>query len=122
MIPGELFLRDEPVELNAGRESIRIRVDNAGDRPIQVGSHTHFFEVNRHLRFDRARAYGCRLDIPAGTALRFEPGEGRDVDLVPFGGTRRVFGMSGLVSGALDEERAHALERAAARGFTGNER
>jgi len=122
MIPGELFLRDEPVELNAGRESIRIRVDNAGDRPIQIGSHTHFFEVNRYLRFDRARAYGCRLDIPAGTALRFEPGEGRDVDLVPFGGTRRVFGMSGLVSGALDEERAHALERAAARGFRGNER
>jgi urease beta subunit len=122
MIPGELFLRDEPIELNAGRESIRIRVDNAGDRPIQVGSHTHFFEVNRHLRFDRARAYGCRLNIPAGTALRFEPGEGREIELVPFGGTRRVFGMSGLVSGALDEERGRALERAAARGFTGERR
>lgn len=122
MIPGELFLRDEPVELNAGRESVSIRVDNTGDRPIQVGSHTHFFEVNRHLRFDRLRAYGCRLNIPAGTALRFEPGEGRDVELVPFGGLRRVFGMSGLVSGSLDDERVRALERAATRGFTGDRR
>ena len=122
MIPGELFLRDEPVELNAGRDPIRIRVDNAGDRPIQVGSHTHFFEVNKYLRFDRGRAYGCHLNIPAGTALRFEPGEGRDVDLVPFGGTRRVFGMSGLVNGALDDERDRALARAGERGFTGDRR
>ncbi len=120
MIPGEVFLRDEPVELNAGREPIRIRVDNAGDRPVQVGSHTHFFEVNRHLRFDRARAYGCHLDIPAGTALRFEPGEGRDVELVAFGGTRRVFGMSGLVNGPLDGQRERALARAAERGFIGD--
>jgi len=122
MIPGELFLRDEPVELNAGREPIRIRVDNAGDRPIQVGSHTHFFEVNRHLRFDRGRAYGCHLNIPAGTALRFEPGEGREIDLVPFGGTRRVFGMSGLVNGSLDDQRDRALTRAAERGFSGDRR
>jgi urease subunit beta len=122
MIPGELFLRDEPIELNAGRQPIRIRVDNAGDRPIQVGSHTHFFEVNRHLRFDRERSYGCRLNIPAGTALRFEPGEGREVELVPFGGARRVFGMSGLVNGPLDEERTRALERASARGFGGDRR
>ena len=122
MIPGELFLRDEPVELNAGRETVRIRVDNAGDRPIQVGSHTHFFEVNRHLRFDRARAYGCHLNIPAGTALRFEPGEGREVELVPFGGARRVFGMSGLVSGSLEDERGQALARAAAQGFAGDRR
>ena len=122
MIPGEVFLRDEPVELNAGRETIRIRVDNAGDRPIQVGSHTHFFEVNRHLRFDRARGYGCHLNVPAGTALRFEPGEGREVELVPFGGTRRVFGMSGLVSGSLEDEREQAIERAAAQGFTGDRR
>jgi urease subunit beta len=120
MIPGELFLRDEPIELNAGRQPIRIRVDNAGDRPIQVGSHTHFFEVNRYLRFDRERAYGCHLNIPAGTALRFEPGEGREVELVPFGGARRVFGMSGLVNGPLDEERTRALERASARGFGGD--
>jgi urease subunit gamma/beta len=118
MIPGEYVLRDEAVELNAGRAVIRLRVDNAGDRPIQVGSHTHFFEVNRHLRFDRAPAYGCHLNIPAGTALRFEPGEGRDIELVPFGGSRRMFGMNGLVGGALDEERERALERAARLGFT----
>ncbi len=117
MIPGELFLRDEPVELNAGREVRRLRVDNLGDRPIQVGSHTHFFEVNRHLRFDRAPAYGCHLNIAAGTALRFEPGEGREIELVPFGGRRRVFGMSGLVSGPLDGRLEQALGRAAARGF-----
>lgn len=122
MIPGESFLREGDIELNAGRDAVRIRVDNAGDRPIQVGSHTHFFEVNRFLRFDRALAYGCHLNIPAGTALRFEPGEGREVELVPFGGTRRMFGMSGLVSGALDEERAGALERASRLGFTGDRR
>jgi len=117
MIPGELFLRDEPVELNAGREPIRIRVDNAGDRPIQVGSHTHFFEVNRFLRFDRSAAYGRRLDIPAGTALRFEPGEGREVHLVPFGGDRRAYGMSAITNGALDERREDALADAQRRGF-----
>jgi urease subunit gamma/beta len=120
MIPGEYFLRDEPVELNAGRTIVRIRVDNHGDRPIQVGSHTHFFEVNRYLRFDRARAYGCRLDIAAGTALRFEPGEGREVDLVAFGGMRNVFGMNGLVNGHLDAGREAALARAADLGFIGN--
>ena len=120
MIPGEFFLRDEAVELNAGRTAIRIRVDNHGDRPIQVGSHTHFFEVNRYLRFDRARAYGCRLDIAAGTALRFEPGEGREVDLVAFGGRRNVFGMNGLVNGPLDAGREAALARAADRGFIGD--
>ena len=119
MIPGELFLRDEAIELNAGRPRVTLRVDNHGDRPIQVGSHTHFFEVNKYLRFDRARAYGCRLDIPAGTALRFEPGEGREVDLVPLGGRRTVFGMSGLVNGPLDAGREEALTAARARGFTG---
>ncbi len=122
MIPGELFLREEPVELNAGREALRVRIDNTGDRPIQVGSHTHFFEVNKYLRFDRARAYGCHLNIPAGTALRFEPGEGREVELVPFGGRRHVFGMSGLVSGSLDSDREQALARAAERGFITNRR
>lgn len=120
MIPGDYFLRDDPIELNQGRESIRVRVDNLGDRPIQVGSHTHFFEVNRHLRFDRARAYGCRLNIPAGTALRFEPGEGREIELVLFAGTRRVYGMSGLVNGPLDDVRDAALERARERGFLGD--
>ena len=120
MVPGELFLRTEAIELNAGRPRVTLRVDNHGDRPIQVGSHTHFFEVNKYLRFDRARAYGCRLDIPAGTALRFEPGEGREIDLVPFGGRRVVFGMSGLVNGPLDAGREEALRRAKARGFTGD--
>ena len=120
MVPGEYFLRDEPIELNAGRTTVRIRVDNHGDRPIQVGSHTHFFEVNRYLRFDRARAYGCRLGIAAGTALRFEPGEGREVDLVAFGGKRNVFGMNALVNGPLDAGRDAAVKRAADRGFTGN--
>ena len=119
MIPGEFVLRDEPIDLNAGQTRVRIRVDNHGDRPIQVGSHTHFFEVNRYLRFDRAKAYGHRLDIPAGTALRFEPGEGREVDLVPFSGKRVAFGMSGLVNGPLDSGREQGIERATARGFTG---
>jgi urease beta subunit len=117
MIPGEYILRDEPIELNAGLPRVTLRVDNHGDRPIQVGSHTHFFEVNRSLRFDRVSAYGHRLDIPAGTALRFEPGEGREVDLVPFSGRRVAFGMSGLVNGPLDGSRDQAMERAAARGF-----
>ena len=118
MIPGEYFLRDEPITLNEGRGSFRLRVDNVGDRPIQVGSHTHFFEVNKFLKFDRPRTYGCRLDVPAGTALRFEPGEGREVDLVPLAGTRHVHGMSGLVAGALDEQREAAIQRATERGFT----
>jgi urease beta subunit len=122
MIPGELFLCDEPVALNAGREALRVRVDNLGDRPVQVGSHTHFFEVNRHLRFDRAQAYGCHLNIPSGTALRFEPGERREVELVAFGGNRRVFGMNGLVSGPLDTDREQALARAADRGFISEHR
>ena len=118
MIPGEYLLRDEPVELNAGLTRVRLRVDNHGDRPIQVGSHTHFFEVNRYLRFDRGQAYGCRLDIPAGTALRFEPGEGREVDLVPFSGRRVAFGMNALVNGPLDEHPEGALKRASELGFT----
>jgi urease subunit beta len=105
VIPGEYVLRDEAIELNAGREAVRIRVANAGDRPIQVGSHTHFFEVNRALRFDRDRAYGRRLDVPAGTSLRFEPGETREVTLIPLAGARIARGMSGLVDGPLDRSR-----------------
>src|SRR3954467_494045 len=119
MTPGEYFVADGTIELNAGRERRTLRVDNGGDRPIQVGSHTHFFEVNRHLRFDRALAFGCRLDIPAGTALRFQPGEGREVDLIPLGGRRRAYGMSALTDGSLDETRSAALQRARERGFTG---
>src|SRR5215470_15886984 len=122
MRPGEYFVADGTVELNEGRDRVRLRVDNAGDRPIQVGSHTHFFEVNRFLRFDRARAFGCRLDVPAGTALRFEPGEGREVDLVPLGGQRKAFGMNGLVNGPLDPSRDAAIARASQLGFAGGEK
>ena len=117
MIPGEYFVEDGDIEINAGRPTVRLRVDNAGDRPIQVGSHAHFFEVNRALRVDRARASGFRLNIPAGTAVRFEPGEGRGVELVALAGLRRAYGMNGLVGGALDEQREAALGRARDQGY-----
>ena len=102
MIPGEYVLGGGDVDLNAGRVGERLRVENSADRPIQVGSHTHFFEVNKALRFDRAKAYGRRLDIAAGTSLRFEPGEARDVTLIPLAGHRVARGMSALVNGPLD--------------------
>jgi urease beta subunit len=101
VVPGEYLLSDGGIELNAGREAVQLRVENAGDRPIQVGSHTHFFEVNRALRFDRTTAYGRRLDVPAGTSLRFEPGEARDVTLIPLAGKRIARGMNALVNGPL---------------------
>ena len=101
MIPGEYFLKSEPIEANAGRATARLVVANSGDRPIQVGSHCHFFEVNRALQFDRERAYGMRLNIPAGTAVRFEPGDSQEVELVALGGTRTVYGINGLVNGKL---------------------
>ncbi|HEY2384921.1 MAG TPA: urease subunit beta [Terriglobia bacterium] len=101
MIPGEYFLRSEPIELNAGRATARIPVTNRGDRPIQVGSHCHFFEVNRALDFDRNAAYGMRLNIAAGTAVRFEPGDTKKIELVALGGTRTVYGINGLVNGKL---------------------
>ncbi len=104
MIPGEYLLADEPLSLNEGRRTATVEVTNRGDRPIQVGSHCHFFEVNRALAFDRATAYGMRLDILAGTAVRFEPGDTRAVTLVALGGQRRVWGINGLVQGALDDE------------------
>ena len=102
MVPGEYLLGDGGIELNAGRETVRLRVDNTGDRPIQVGSHTHFFEVNRALRFERDAAYGRRLDVPAGTSVRFEPGGARDVTLIPLAGKRIARGMNALVNGPLD--------------------
>jgi urease subunit beta len=101
MIPGEYFLSSDPIEANAGRATARIAVTNRGDRPIQVGSHCHFFEVNRALDFDRQAAYGMRLNIAAGTAVRFEPGDTKEVDLVALGGTRTVYGINGLVNGKL---------------------
>ena len=101
MIPGEYFLKDEPIEANKGRATSLIVVTNRGDRPIQVGSHCHFFEVNRALDFNRDAAYGMRLNIPAGTAVRFEPGDTKEVELVALGGTRTVYGINGLVNGKL---------------------
>ena len=101
MHPGEYILSDGDIELNAQRRTARVVVRNTGDRPIQVGSHYHFFEVNRALNFDRKAAYGMRLDIPAGTAIRFEPGEEKEVNLVALAGARRVYGHNGLVNGNL---------------------
>jgi urease beta subunit len=105
MIPGEYVLGDAAIEINQGRKTVKIAVKNRGDRPVQVGSHCHFFEVNRCLTFDRERAYGMRLNIAAGTAVRFEPGDEKDVELVALGGARRVFGLNGLVEGPLDDRR-----------------
>ena len=108
MIPGEMFIKDGEIEINAGRATVRLTVANSGDRPVQVGSHYHFAEVNPALQFDRAQARGFRLNIPAGTAVRFEPGQTRTVDLVAFGGDRMVYGFRGQVMGPLgpsDERR-----------------
>ena len=114
MIPGESLPADAPIELNAGRETDTITVANTGDRPIQVGSHFHFFETNKALRFDRESAYGTRLSIPAGTSTRFEPGDEREVELVTIGGRRVIRGLNGLTQGALDDPQVKeaALRRA----------
>ncbi|MBF6621898.1 MAG: urease subunit beta [Pseudomonas stutzeri] len=101
MIPGEYRIQDGEIELNAGRRTRVLTVANRGDRPIQVGSHYHFFEANDALTFERAAARGMRLNIPAGTAVRFEPGQSREVELVELAGERRVFGFAGRVMGAL---------------------
>ena len=101
MIPGELLVDDGELELNAGRRTITLSVTNTGDRPIQVGSHYHFAETNAALNFDRDAARGMRLNIASGTAVRFEPGQSRTVELVDYAGSRRVFGFRGLVQGAL---------------------
>ena len=101
MIPGEWLLSNEPIEINAGRRTLRLSVRNTGDQPIQVGSHFHFFEVNRALDFDRDSALGTRLDVPSGQSIRFEAGDERDVDLVELGGSRRVIGFNNLVNGAV---------------------
>lgn len=104
MIPGEILPADGDIELNAGRPTVIVLVANSGDRPIQVGSHYHFFETNLALHFDREAARGFRLDIPAGTAVRFEPGQQREVQLVAFAGHRRVYGFRGDIMGALEEQ------------------
>jgi urease subunit beta len=102
MIPGELIAAEGEIELNAGRETLRVSVANTGDRPIQVGSHYHFYETNQALSFERERARGFRLNIPAGTAVRFEPGQTREVELVAYAGNRHVYGFRGRIMGALD--------------------
>lgn len=102
MIPGEIRTAQGELELNAGRPTVTLEVANTGDRPVQVGSHYHFYEVNPALAFDREKARGMRLDIPAGTAVRFEPGQKREVRLVPFAGARRVFGFRQAIMGPLD--------------------
>lgn len=102
MIPGEIITQPGEIELNAGKLTIRLSVANTGDRPIQVGSHFHFYEVNPALEFDREQARGMRLDIPAGTAIRFEPGDEKAIALVPLAGSRQVYGFNGRISGALD--------------------
>ena len=117
MIPGEYFLEREPIELNAGRVTIRITVTNRGDRPVQVGSHCHFFEVNRALAFDRPASYGMRLNVAAGTAVRFEPGDTREVELVALAGSREVFGLNRLVEGSLDDAPVRAAAHEAAERF-----
>ena len=112
------IVEEGEIEINAGRDTAALRVANTGDRPIQVGSHAHFFEVNRALRFDRAAAFGMRLDIPAGTAVRFEPGDEKDVTLVAFGGNGIAMGMNGLVRGPVSRDaREAALRLAVERGF-----
>ena len=121
MIPGEYVLADTPVTtpVNKGRRTVDLMVANTGDRPIQVGSHFHFFEANRALRFDRMAAFGMRLKIPAGTAVRFEPGDDKGVTLVELGGRKKVYGLNSLTNGAVtgDEARDGALARAGKEGF-----
>ncbi|WP_445175175.1 urease subunit beta [Microcoleus sp.] len=102
MIPGEMIVSAGEIELNADRPTVRMLVGNTGDRPIQIGSHYHFYEANEALEFNREQAKGMRLDIPAGTAVRFEPGDEREVELVPFVGSRQVYGFNGKVNGELD--------------------
>lgn len=121
---GGYVLSDSPIEINAGRPTVTLEVRNTGDRPIQVGSHFHFFESNRELEFDRECAFGMRLDIPAGTAIRFEPGDQKTVTLVPVGGNQRVYGFNNLVDGSTtsskpdyQQKRAASLARADERGF-----
>ncbi len=103
IVPGEVLVAAGEIELNAGRDSVRLTVANTGDRPIQVGSHYHFFETNAALEFERARARGMRLNIAAGTAVRFEPGQHRDVELVAFAGRRHVYGFRGDIMGSLEQ-------------------
>ncbi len=119
MVPGEYFFDGPDLELNAGRSVVTLKVNNTGDRPIQIGAHYHFFEVNKALVFDRVKAYGTRLDLPSGTSVRFEPGDSKEVKLIPYGGRRVVFGFNALVSGRLDDPytRETSLKRCVEQGY-----
>ena len=119
MIPGEYFISDEIIAAHVGKSTISVSVRNTGDRPIQVGSHTHFFEVNKALEFPRKQSYGYHLNIPAGTSVRFEPGETKEIELTEFGGKRIVCGFSGLVNGSLSEKQEGAFKKATEKGFKG---
>ncbi|MGZ5489416.1 MAG: urease subunit beta [Nitrososphaeraceae archaeon] len=121
MIPGEYILSSDPVICNGNKKTVSITVSNTGDRPCQVGSHTHFFEVNKALDFPREQAYGYRLNIPAGTSIRFEPGDSREVELCELGGKRIVYGFNGLTMGGLNSKvsKEAALEKAKKLGFKG---
>jgi len=115
---GQVIPLEREIDLNAGRKSIQVKVKHVGDRPVQVGSHFHFFEVNKMLSFDRAAAFGYRLDVPSGNAVRFEPGEEKVVTLVEIGGTKRVFGLNNLTNGqAVAANLATAMDKAAKKGF-----
>ena len=119
MIPGEYFVGTKDIECNVGRDTVSIAVANTGDRPVQVGSHFHFFEVNRQLEFNREKAFGMRLNIAAGTAVRFEPGEEKEVELVAFGGNKKVFSINNLVNGSLTDEvvKEEALKKLSSLNF-----
>lgn len=123
MIPGEYFVGEKDIECNVGRDTISIAVVNTGDRPVQVGSHFHFFEVNRQMEFDRKKAFGMRLNIAAGTAVRFEPGEEKEVELVALGGKRNVFGINNLVNGSTENEtnKEEAVNKVASLHFKNRE-
>jgi urease beta subunit len=119
MVPGEYILDGPDIELNPGRPVVTISVTNTGDRPVQIGAHYHFFETNKALVFDRVKAYGMRLDLPSGTSVRFEPGDTKEVKLVPYGGRRVVYGFNALVSGRLDDPytREQSIKRCIDQGY-----
>jgi urease subunit beta len=121
VIPGEYILSSDPIVCNGNKKTVSITVSNTGDRPCQVGSHTHFFEVNKALDFPREQAFGYRLNIPAGTSIRFEPGDSREVELCELGGKRIVYGFNGLTMGGLNSKmgKQAALEKAKKLGFKG---
>ena len=117
MIPGEYFLNDVPIIANKGKKTVKVTVSNSGDRPIQVGSHTHFFETNKALVFPRKKSYGYHLNIPSGTSVRFEPGDTKEVELTEFSGLKIVYGFNGLVNGKLSTRKPIALKKMRKKGF-----